>query len=211
MVFENLKRMRSFITKMTAKGQKRKIRQEKIDELQNEVSFSSDEIKDWFYEYNKRLGEGHKELTKEEFKDVYNSIFAGDASEFAEHVFRTFDRDGNGTVDFKEFLIGLCVSGSDDTAAKLSWAFKMYDIDGDGYISRQEMRSIMSAIYKMTELQNPDETGSQASAEDLADRFFEDFDTNKDGLVSWAEFRVGATNDQTIISLLECNPDTDPE
>ena len=75
---------------------------------------------------------------------MYNSLFAGDASDFAEQVFRTFDTDGNGTVDFKEFIVGLCVSGSTDFNTKLTWAFQMYDLNGDGFISWDEMRHMIS-------------------------------------------------------------------
>ena len=87
---------------------------------------------------------GQTELTKEEFIKVYNSLFVGDASDFAEQVFRTFDTDKSGTVDFKEFLVGLCVSGSTNFNTKLQWAFQMYDINGDGYIAWDEMRHIIS-------------------------------------------------------------------
>ena len=59
-------------------------------------------------------------------------------------MFRTFDGDGNGKVDFKEFLVGLSVTASDNLEKKLKWAFKMYDIDGNGNISREEMTSLMT-------------------------------------------------------------------
>lgn len=115
-----------------------------VQELRDQVDFTVEEINDWYHEYKKSLAKGERELTQKQFRGVYNSLFAGDATEFAEHVFRTFDKDNSGSVNFEEFLIGLCVSGGTDSDAQLQWAFNMYDIDGDGFISREEMRKIVA-------------------------------------------------------------------
>ena len=45
------------------------------------------------------------QLTRSKFLDIYQAMFPdGKDGAFYEHVFRTFDEDGSGKIDFKEFL-----------------------------------------------------------------------------------------------------------
>jgi Ca2+-binding EF-hand superfamily protein len=92
-------------------------------------------------------------LTKEEFQKIYRQFFPfGDPSSFADYVFKVFDSDKSGTIDFKEFICALSVTSRGKMEDKLDWAFQLYDIDGDGKISYEEMLAIVEAIYKMVSL-----------------------------------------------------------
>jgi neurocalcin delta len=128
-----------------SKSTVRKLSPKTLSELQKnvDVDISKEEIEEWFREYQSNLGKGMSKLTMKEFREVYNSVFDGDADVFVSHLFRSFDEDNDGFVDFKEFIVGLCVSGSDKPETKLKWAFKMYDLDGNGSISREEMSSML--------------------------------------------------------------------
>lgn len=90
------------------------------------------------------------QLSKEQFQQIFRDFFPfGDAAPYADFVFRIFDSDKSGLVDFKEFVSALSISSRGELEEKLDWAFRLYDINDDGKISYDEMLAIVEAIYKM--------------------------------------------------------------
>ena len=85
------------------------------------------------------------QLTRKKFLEVYASFFPeGNAEKFCEHVFRTFDSDNSGKIDFKEFLLAINITSAGKPEQKLEWAFQMYDVNGDGTIEPKEMTEIIT-------------------------------------------------------------------
>ncbi len=58
-----------------------------------------------------------------------------------------FDEDGGGDVDFQEFVSGLSAfSSKGNKEEKLRFAFKVYDIDRDGFISNGELFIVLKMM-----------------------------------------------------------------
>lgn len=77
----------------------------------------------------KSLGQ---ELTKDEIQAMVNEV----------------DEDGNGTVDFNEFLTLIVPTKPETTSRKddLLRAFEAFDSNGDGFISKEELKEGLKII-----------------------------------------------------------------
>nr|AAO59418.1 calcineurin B [Schistosoma japonicum] len=117
-------------------------------------TFDVEEIKRLAKRFRKLDLDGSGSLSVKEFMSLpelqQNPLVA--------RVIEIFDTDGNGEVDFKEFMDGMSqFSVKGEKEAKLKFAFKIYDMDKDGYISNGELFQVLKMMVgnnlKDTQLQ----------------------------------------------------------
>jgi serine/threonine-protein phosphatase 2B regulatory subunit len=99
----------------------------------------------------------------------------------AQRLIAIFDEDGEGEVDFAEFIKGLSAfSANSNKKEKLFYAFKVYDMDRDGFISNGELflvlKMMVGSNLKDVQLQQ------------IVDKTIIEADKDKDGKVSFEEF-----------------------
>ncbi|RWS25472.1 hypothetical protein B4U80_09285, partial [Leptotrombidium deliense] len=71
----------------------------------------------------------------------------------------------------QEFITWLSEISRGNIEAKLQWIFQLYDINGDGYITKKELSIIINSIYSL--LGKKSNTVDDKYIEDKTNRFFE--------------------------------------
>jgi Ca2+-binding EF-hand superfamily protein len=146
---------------------------------------------------------------------MYKSLCPkADAERFARHVFRAFDTDKSNTVDFHEFLIGLSmISTTSSAEKKLEWTFHVFDIDGNGLLTRRECLEVIETIVRFNqalqgETLNPNIDYIIKSAKRSMMKIFDNVNDNRTDKLTMSQFVQGCLKDEFISQLLAPNDNT---
>lgn len=115
-------------------------------------------------------------ITTKELGTVMKNLGQNPSESELIRMIKEIDTDGNGTIDFKEFL-GLMVQRMKDTDSEeeLLEAFKVFDRDGNGFITTHELRHVMTYL------------GDPLSPEEVEEMIIE-ADMDGDGEINYHEF-----------------------
>ncbi|KXN71831.1 calcineurin regulatory subunit B [Conidiobolus coronatus NRRL 28638] len=148
-----------------------------LDEMVSSSHFSAEEITRLYARFNKLDKDGSGGIDKEEFL----SIPQISNNPLAHRLLAVFDEDGGGDINFQEFINTLSTfSDKGRPEEKLRFAFRIYDIDRDGYISNGELYIVL----KMMVGNNLNE----ANLQQIVDKTIREADRDGDGKISFEEF-----------------------
>ena len=130
------------------------------------------EFKEAFSLFNKDGGT----ITTKELGTVMRSLGQNPTEAELQDMVNEVDADGNGTIDFPEFLTMMARKMKDtDSEEELKEAFKVFDKDGNGFISASELRHVMTNL------------GEKLTDEEV-DEMIREADVDGDGQINYEEF-----------------------
>jgi hypothetical protein len=80
-------------------------------------------------------------------------------------LFRRFDQDGNGRIDFDEFKVGLRASGVPLNSSEIGYLFNSIDGNGNGEIDTEEFAQFLAVVPSDTQSSAPTRSGRRRSSQ----------------------------------------------
>ncbi|AEE34506.1 putative serine/threonine-protein phosphatase with EF-hands [Arabidopsis thaliana] len=115
-------------------------------------------------------------ITTKELGTVMRSLGQNPTEAELQDMINEVDADGNGTIDFPEFLNLMAKKMKDtDSEEELKEAFRVFDKDQNGFISAAELRHVMTNL------------GEKLTDEEV-EEMIREADVDGDGQINYEEF-----------------------
>ena len=115
-------------------------------------------------------------INNKELGTIMRNLGQNPSEEELREMIKEIDLDGNGVIDFNEFLYLMVKKmNGNDTEEELLEAFKVFDRDGNGYVTSHELRSVMTSLCEGT---TPEEV----------EEMIKEADIDGDGQIDYQEF-----------------------
>merc|ERR1712142_481264 len=159
------------------------LREEDITALSKSSGLDAAEVMETFEAFLAEHPNG--KMTQKDFRlMITKAVPKKDAAKMEKHVFRMYDSDNDGFIDFTEFMLVFYIMSDGTVEEVLAKIFKVFDVNGDGVISTKEMNKLIKDMYGLLKTEDP----NIAAQNMIAKTAFAEMDKNKDGKVTREEF-----------------------
>jgi len=118
-------------------------------------------------------------------------------SHLTRRLFDLIDENGDRFINFPEFVrANLMLGPNSSDLDRLKFSFQVFDLNGDGYISKEELLSILKDSLEESLLLTDDQMM------EMVDSTFNEVDLNKDGKISFEEYQFMSKRHPMIVESL---------
>ena len=154
--------------------------------LAEATTFTAEEINNMHANF-KKLSASVKDdnlIDRQEFQEM---MLSHGPSVFIDGLFRMFDRDNSGGIDFVEFVTSLAIyqnkARNITDADKQRLFFKIYDSDGDGEISQADIRKMLVSCFTSNFMEVAD-----ADIDEIVRSTFQKYDLTGNGTIDFNSY-----------------------
>lgn len=169
-----------------------------IEELVKATRFSRKEIQHMYRGFKQECPSGI--VNEQMFKEIYAQFFPqGECGNYAHFVFSTMDSNSSGIINFEDYLMGLSILSRGTMDEKLRWIFNLYDLNGDGKVTREELTLVVSSVFDlMGKCTNPviDDSVPKKNAEYV----FNKLNPKQNDAMTIEDFLQTCYNDESILN-----------
>merc|ERR1712002_928786 len=124
-------------------------------------------------------------MKKKDFREMMSKALPKkDAGKMEKHVFRIYDTNNDGYIDFPEFMIVFYIMSDGTPEEVLGKIFRVFDVNSDDSITKKELTRLIKDMYGLLNNDNPE----QASEKFIATSAFAEMDKDADGKITKEEF-----------------------
>merc|ERR1719346_594828 len=131
---------------MGSKNGKPVIRDEDIEALSKSSGMEKEEVKKAFDAFVAEHPNG--KMKPKDFRTMMSQAMPKkDASKMEKHVFRVYDSNNDGYIDFVEFMVIFYIMSDGTPEEVLTKIFRVFDVNSDGTITKKELKRLIKDMY----------------------------------------------------------------
>ena len=182
---------------MGSKNGKPVLREEDIAALSKSSGLNADQVKEAFNSWVAEHPNG--KMKPKDFREMMSKALPKkDASKMEKHVFRIYDSNNDGYIDFSEFMLIFFIMSDGTPEEVLTKIFRVFDVNSDGSITQKEMTKLIKDMYGLLKSEDPN-----LAAKDLVSKSaFAEMDKDQDGKVTTAEFIAACSGQEEFSKML---------
>merc|ERR1711963_148862 len=142
-------------------------------------------------------GKKHR-LERTQFRDELCNRFSITDDMIMDRIFRAFDKGSKGYLREDDFICGMSTLVIGELEDQMKYCFQVYDLNSDGYISREEMFHLLkNTLVKQSTEEDPDE-----GVKELVETALKKLDMDHDGRISYADFKQAVQQEKLHLEFL---------
>jgi len=182
---------------MGSKNGKPVLREEDITALCKSSGLDEAQVKESFEAFVAEHPNG--KMKPKDFREMMSKALPKkDASKMEKHVFRIYDSNNDGYIDFSEFMLIFFIMSDGAPEEVLTKIFRVFDVNSDGTITQKEMTKLIKDMYGLLKSEDP----NLAAKDLIAKSAFAEMDKDEDGKVSTAEFIAACMGQEEFSKML---------